>query len=124
MRSIFQGLSVSLLALAVAGCTTPNPTALDRPGDVPTAFTAPATTDKNAPIWPSLTWWENFNSTELSSLMGTAQKENLNITVAALNVLEADANDTVAFSSLLPSLGLTASPRDSGNDTSRGRRQL
>jgi multidrug efflux system outer membrane protein len=120
MRSIFQGLSVSLLALAVAGCTTPNPTALDRPGDVPTAFTAPATTDSNAPLWPSLTWWDNFSSPELSALMATAQKENLNITIAALNVLEAEANDTVAFSSLLPNLGLSASARDGGTDTSKG----
>jgi multidrug efflux system outer membrane protein len=120
MRSIFHGLSVSLLALAVAGCTTPNPTALDRPGDVPTNFTAPATTDQTAPLWPSLTWWEGFNSPELNQLMVQAQKENLNITIAALQVLEAEANDTVAFSSLLPALGLSAGAKDSGTDVTKG----
>ena len=64
MKAIFRGLSVSMIALVAAGCTTPNPTPLDRPGDVPPAFTAPVA-DKQAPIWPEANWWVNFKADEL-----------------------------------------------------------
>ena len=74
MRTISKALSVSVLALAAAGCQlTPPPTALDKPGDVPTTFTAPVV-DKNAPIWPAVDWWTNFGARELPSLMDTAMK--------------------------------------------------
>ena len=69
MKAIFRGLSVSMLALAAAGCTTPNPTPLNRPGDVPQAFTAPVA-DKQAPIWPEANWWVNFKADELPALDG------------------------------------------------------
>ena len=71
MKAIFRGLSVSMIALVAAGCTTPNPTALDKPGDVPPAFTAPVA-DKHAPIWPEANWWVNFKADELPALMETA----------------------------------------------------
>jgi outer membrane protein, multidrug efflux system len=101
MKAIFRGLSVSMLALAAAGCTTPNPTPLNRPGDVPQAFTAPVA-DKQAPVWPEADWWVNFKSDELPALMETAQKENLDLAAAAARVIEAEAQDGVAFSNLLP----------------------
>jgi len=102
MKAIVRSLSVSALAIAAAGCSTPNPTALDRPGDVPAAFTAPVVTD--APIWPEAGWWVNFNAPELPALEDTAQKENLNLTEAAAQVLQAEATDGVAFSALLPTV--------------------
>ena len=53
MRTISKALSVSALALVAAGCKlTPNPTPLDKPGDMPATFTAPVV-DKAAPIWPA-----------------------------------------------------------------------
>ena len=68
MRTIFKALSVSVFALAAAGCKlTPNPTPLDKPGDVPATFTAPVV-DKSAPIWPATDWWANFSAPELPAL--------------------------------------------------------
>lgn len=105
MKAIFRGLSVSMIALMAAGCTTPNPTPLDKPGDVPPAFTAPVV-DKQAPIWPEANWWMNFRSDELPALMQTAQNENLDLAAAAARVLQAEAQDGVAFSNLLPTVNL------------------
>ena len=103
MKALFRSLSVSALAIAAAGCSTPNPTALDRPGDVPASFTAPVV--KDAPIWPEAGWWANFQAPELPALEDTAQKENLTLAQAAAQVLQAEATDGVAFSALLPTVG-------------------
>jgi len=114
MRTIFKTLSVSVFALAAAGCQlTPPPTALDKPGDVPTGFTAPVV-DKAAPIWPAAEWWKNFNAPELPALMDTAIKENLDLKVAIDRVLEAEGNNTIAFAALLPTVSGTAGIRKSG----------
>ncbi|MBV9550602.1 MAG: efflux transporter outer membrane subunit [Alphaproteobacteria bacterium] len=114
MRTIFKALSVSVLALAAAGCKlTPPPTPLDKPGDVPTGFTAPVL-DKNAPIWPAADWWNNFNAPELAGLMDTAIKENLDLKVAIDRVLEAEANNTIAFAALLPTVSGSASYTKAG----------
>jgi multidrug efflux system outer membrane protein len=120
MKVIFRGLSVSMLALVAAGCTTPNPTPLNRPGDVPQAFTAPVV-DQQAPIWPEANWWMNFKADELPALMNTAQNENLDLAAAAARVLEAEAQDGVAFSGILPTVNLQGSAarqRTSGGSTS------
>jgi multidrug efflux system outer membrane protein len=108
MKAIFRGLSVSLLALTAAGCSTPNPTALDKPNDVPVAFTAPIA--KDAPIWPDATWWANFKTDELPALEESAQKENLDIAAANARILEAEAEDEIAFAPLLPTVNLPAIP--------------
>ena len=114
MRTIFKAVSVSVIALAAAGCQlTPPPKALDKPGDVPTGFTAPVV-DKNAPIWPAAEWWKNFSAPELPALMDTAIKENLDLKVAIDRVLEAEGNNTIAFAALLPTLGGTAGITKSG----------
>src|SRR5579863_895984 len=104
--AFFRGASVSLLALGVAACTD-NPQALNRPGDVPPAFTAPS--DQTAPTWPKAGWWTNFGSDELTPLEQTAQKENLDLAVAAAQVLEAEANDGIALAALFPTLSAAPS---------------
>jgi NodT family efflux transporter outer membrane factor (OMF) lipoprotein len=117
MRTISKALSVSVLALAAAGCQlTPPPTALDKPGDVPTTFTAPVV-DKNAPIWPAADWWTNFNAPELPGLMDTAMKENLDLKVAINRVLEAEANNTIAFSALLPGVSGSLGAKKNGTNS-------
>lgn len=117
MRTISKALSASVLALAAAGCQlTPPPTALDKPGDVPTTFTAPVV-DKNAPIWPAANWWNNFSAPELPSLIDTAMKENLDLKVAINRVLEAEANNTIAFSALLPGVSGSASAKKNGTNS-------
>jgi outer membrane protein, multidrug efflux system len=112
--AFFRGVSVSVLGLFLASCTD-NPQALNRPGDVPPAFTAP--NDKTAPIWPKAGWWSNFGADELTPLEVTAQKENLDIAQAAAQVLEAEANDGIALSALFPSLGASIGVTRSGSNT-------
>ena len=105
MKAIFRGLSVSMIALVAAGCSTPNPTALDKPGDVPPAFTAPAA-DKQAPIWPEANWWVNFKADELPALRRSRPEGKSGSGPAAARVLQAEAKDGVAFSALLPTVNL------------------
>ena len=117
MRTIFKAMSVSVLALVAAGCKlTPPPTPLDKPGDMPAGFTAPVV-DKNAPIWPAADWWNNYNAPELPMLMETAMRENLDLKVAQGRVLESEANNTIAFAALLPTVGGTLSARKAGNNS-------
>lgn len=118
MKAIFRGLSVSMLALTAAGCVTPNPTPLNRTGDMPKAFTAPVV-DNQSPIWPDATWWVNFKADELPALMETAQKENLDIAAAAARVIEAEATDAEAFANLLPAVNLQGGATRAGSHTSR-----
>ena len=103
MKSLFRGLSVSVVALCAAGCATPNPTPLNKAGDVPVAFTAPVV-DNNAPIWPTADWWTNFHADELPALEETAQRENLDIAAANARILQAEAQDESSFSALLPTV--------------------
>ena len=120
MKSLFhgallRGVSVSVLALSLAACTA-NPTPLDRPGDVPAAFTAPM--DKTAPIWPQADWWSKFGTDELAPLQEIAQRENLDIAMAGARVLQAEARDGIALSSLFPTLDASiGGTRSGGNST-------
>ncbi len=114
MRPLFRSLSASAWPCSVAACTTPNPTPLDRPGDVPQGFTAPAA--QGGPTWPDAAWWLNFKADELGPLEDTAAKENLDIAQYAARVLEAEAADGVAFSGVLPTLGASGGvTRNGGN---------
>ena len=107
MKSLFRGaflrgVSASVLAVSIAACTA-NPAPLDRPGDVPSTFTA--TMAKSAPVWPQNDWWSKYGAEELVPLQETAQKENLDIAIYAARVLQAEANDGVALAALFPTLG-------------------
>ena len=120
MKSLFRGaflrgVSACALSVALVGCTA-NPTPLDRPGDVPTAFTAPA--DKSAPLWPQGNFFASFGADELAPLESTAQKENLDIAIYAARVLQAEAQDGIALSALFPSLGGSIGPTRSGGNSS------
>jgi NodT family efflux transporter outer membrane factor (OMF) lipoprotein len=112
--ALFRGVSASVLALALAACTA-NPTPLDRPGDVPQAFTAPM--NGAAPLWPQANWWTAFQADELAPLEETAQKENLDVAVMAARVLQAEANDGVALSALFPTLGANFGATRAGSNT-------
>ena len=120
MKSLFhgallRGVSVSVLALSLAACTA-NPTPLDRPGDVPAAFTAPM--DKTAPVWPQADWWSKFGADELAPLQEIAQRENLDIAMAGACVRQAEGRDGIARSSLFPTLDASiGGTRSGGNST-------
>jgi NodT family efflux transporter outer membrane factor (OMF) lipoprotein len=113
--AVFRGASACLFALSLSACVSAPPNALDRPGDVPAAFIAPANAD--APLWPDTAWWNNFKADELGGLMQTAHAENLDIAQAAARVLQAEANDGVALSNLFPSVGLQGSYQRSGGNS-------
>lgn len=119
MKSLFRGaflrgVSASVLAVSIAACTA-NPTPLNRPGDVPSGFTAPMAS--SAPVWPQNDWWSRYGAEELVPLQETAQKENLDIAVAAARVLQAEANDGVALAALFPSLGGSIGVNRSGGNS-------
>ena len=119
MKSLFRGaflrgVSASVLAVSIAACTA-NPTPLNRPGDVPSGFTAPMAS--SAPVWPQNDWWSRYGAEELVPLQETAQKENLDIAVAAARVLQAEANDGVALAALFPSLGSSIGVNRSGGNS-------
>jgi NodT family efflux transporter outer membrane factor (OMF) lipoprotein len=119
MKSLFRGaflrgVSASVLAVSLAACTA-NPQPLNRPGDVPEAFTAPV--NKSAPIWPQADWWGKFGASELTPLQITAQKENLDLIQAGARVLQAEASDGVALAALFPSLNASFDAGRSGSNT-------
>lgn len=119
MKSLFRGaflrgVSASVLAVSIAACTA-NPTPLNRPGDVPSGFTAPMVS--SAPVWPQNDWWSKYGAEELVPLQETAQKENLDIAVAAARVLQAEANDGVALAALFPTLGGSIGVTRSGGNS-------
>lgn len=119
MKSLFRGaflrgVSASVLAVSIAACTA-NPTPLNRPGDVPSGFTAPMVS--SAPVWPQNDWWSKYGAEELVPLQETAQKENLDIAVAAARVLQAEANDGVALAALFPTLGGSIGVNRSGGNS-------
>jgi multidrug efflux system outer membrane protein len=79
--------------------------------DTPFAFTSPGASSPGgglAPVWPSSTWWQGFQSAELDSLIAEAEAHNYTIQSAIAAVSAADAAVRVAGGALLPSL--TASP--------------
>jgi multidrug efflux system outer membrane protein len=80
--------------------------------DTPFAFTSPGATSPDgagpAPVWPSSTWWQGFQSPELDALIAEAEARNYTIQSAIAAVSAADAAVRVAGGALLPNL--TASP--------------
>ncbi len=116
MKLLMRSASVTALALTTAACTTPMPETL-RKGDVPPAFTAPATPEMaNAPLWPAADWWTGFKADELPALETTAQAENLDLAAAAARVIQAQANTGIAGSALFPFISGGGSASRSGTD--------
>ena len=114
MKAIFLSVSSVLALTLTAGCTTPNPKALDHPGDVPAAFTAPVA--QNAPVWPATDWWTNFQAPELPPLEETAKAQNLDIAAAAARVVQAEANAGINESVLFPQLSLNGGAQRQGSN--------
>jgi NodT family efflux transporter outer membrane factor (OMF) lipoprotein len=106
MKNILLSSSAIVLALALAGCATPVPQQLTA-ANVPSNFSAPVTAD--APVWPKADWWKGFQSDELNGLIDLAQKDNLDLALAAAQVMEAKANAEIAGSVLWPQLGISGS---------------
>ncbi len=60
-------------------------------------------------------WWRAFESAQLTQLVEGAQQKNPDVMIAAERVKQAELQMKVANASLFPSLGLSASTRESRN---------
>jgi len=106
MMNLMTRASMLVLAFAAAGCATDVPMALQQ-SDVATKFDGPIPT--NVAQWPSQGWWHGFKSDELDGLIAQAEVNNLDVAVAAANVLAAQAQANIQRSALFPSLDLEPS---------------
>ena len=97
---------IPLVALLLVSACTNSPMPALAPGDVPAGFQQPV--DRNAPIWPSATWWQGFGDAQLDGLIAQAQGRNLDIYQAAARVRQADARARQAGAALLPTVGVNA----------------
>ena len=74
--------------------------------ETPFAFTSPGAASPDgggpAPVWPSSTWWQGFQSPELDTLMAEAEAHNYTVQSAIAAVSAADAAVRVAGGALLP----------------------
>src|SRR5215472_657809 len=104
MTNLKMRASMAVLAVALTGCSTPVPQALN-PTDVPPKFDGPIPSDVG--VWPAKEWWHGFNSTELDGLITEAETNNLDIAVAAANVLQAEAQSNIQNSALFPNIDLS-----------------
>ena len=88
--------------------------------DVPNAYRAAGATAPSTPL-PSLDWWRNFRSAELTQLMEEAQTVNLDIAAASARIIQADAQARITGAALLPTLigtGQETYGRTSGSSSS------
>ena len=112
MNALIKTMSITALSLAAAGCATAPPMAL-KAQDIPAGYSAPVA--QGAPVWPTADWWQGFGSPEMNGIIESAQKDNLDLAAAAARVLEAEANQEIAGSSLFPSVDLSASGNRTGS---------
>ena len=110
MTKLTTQVSALALAFVAAGCSTPVPQAL-KPSDIPAKFTSPIPTSPD--VWPKKEWWHGFGSPELDSLIATAETNNLDIAVAAANVLQAEAQTNIQRSALFPTINLDSTAQRS-----------
>jgi len=100
-------MAVVCLTLA-AGCAV-GPDYKPPQTAVPSHWTAPlAGGETNSPA-NLAGWWENFNDTNLDTLMAMAVQSNLTLRVAQARVREARAERDIVTGNLWPSLGASAS---------------
>lgn len=71
--------------------------------------------------WPTLTWWRDFHSASLDTLMSQAQKANFDLGAAIARVRQADAQAKIAGANLLPSASITGGDQRYRNNTTTPR---
>jgi len=104
-------IAAGLLAITLAGCSTPVPKALS-PQLVPQRFTGPILPD--AQVWPQTNWWQGFGNPDLTALIGEAQEGNRDLAAAAARVMQAEAQSTIQRAQLFPQIGAQADHVNSG----------
>lgn len=106
VRPLCAGLALVLLA----GCVAIEPA--DRAVATPVDWNATAT---ESGVWPTRDWWRGFASTELDTLIGTAENNNLDLAAAAARVLQAEAQARSAGAALLPTVDLSVGASRAGS---------
>jgi NodT family efflux transporter outer membrane factor (OMF) lipoprotein len=106
-----NSVSLAMLALATAGCSTSPPVAM-KMEELPKTYTAPFLAGAQKEL--STDWWKSFSTPELTSLTETARTDNLDLAVAAARVLQAQAQTGVAVSTLFPSVDLNGNAKRQG----------
>src|SRR6267154_279276 len=100
--------SVALGLFFLAGCAVgPD---YHRPNvSAPTQWSEPLTGGETESSASVAMWWNNFNDSELNSLIERAVKSNLDLKIAAARVREARAQYQVTSADLWPTVGTSAS---------------
>jgi NodT family efflux transporter outer membrane factor (OMF) lipoprotein len=99
---IASALSALLLCPALSGCGL----GTERPAlslDIPAHYREAAPGAPDAAV-PAVDWWRGFRSSELTTLMESAQINNLDIAVAIAQIVQADAQVGIFGAPLLPSI--------------------
>ncbi|WP_084189112.1 efflux transporter outer membrane subunit [Salinisphaera hydrothermalis] len=98
--------ALGVVMLALTGCMlAPN---VKAPKSVtPTHYRG--ADSSNASVWPSPTWWRNFSSPELDTLVHEARRNNYDIAAAAARIAQADAQIRVSGAALFPTLSAQGS---------------
>jgi outer membrane protein, multidrug efflux system len=115
VRSLSIVLSGLLLVPVLSGCILNS----ERPDiglDVPPAYRA----GRGVSAPPTLDWWRGFHSAELTRLIEEAQTRNLDIAVAIVLIVQADAQTKIASAPLLPQSSLTVSGTRSRSSQTTG----
>ncbi len=88
--------------------------------DLPDRFDAEGTSKETRPV--SLVWWQGFRSSELNRLVEAARLNNLDVAVALARIDQADAQVTMAGSSLYPAINADGGGQRSMSSGARSKR--
>jgi multidrug efflux system outer membrane protein len=111
-KPLSRAAVVSLLSVAVAGCTVgPNYHApsMPAPPAYKEAAPAPTATSTGAPAPALDAWWKVFGDSTLDDLEGQAVTANTDIKIAMTHVDQANAATRIAHSYQLPTVGVSPS---------------
>ena len=111
--ALVLGLSLGLGACASKVPTGPRP---ELASNLPTQWQTPASTKTETAAPISATWWQEYQSAELSRLMTQAFANSPDLQIAALRVSQAEGSVRVAGASLFPTLALAGSTRSNYQD--------
>lgn len=118
-----SGLAIILILINISGCAAVGPDYIPVKSGVESAWHSDlkgGVIDKR-PLPSDLSqWWKNFNDPVLSSLIDRAVKSNLSLKEAMARIRESRARIGISRSSLLPSVGSSASVSRSRSSKNSG----
>ena len=104
MRTAMFRFSVSTFALlSLSACASMTPPKVTAPENWHGAMAA----DSSATL-PDATWWQRFQSAEMSGLISTAVANNLSLKAAMARILQSESSAKIAGSALFPTLSAGA----------------